>query len=178
MESLVASFVRFIFVRFRSALRCLGAVPAGLLLFAATQSLGEQPSGADYTRDIRPILSAACYRCHGPSDSDRQAELRLDVEEEAVGPRKSGASIVPGDAGQSELFRRISSTDPDYRMPPAEAERQLSEDEIDKLRSWIEQGAAWKDHWSFVPLQRPELPATNNSVWARNEIDHFVLKRL
>src|SRR5690606_29906087 len=111
---------------------------------------------ADFNRHIRPILAKNCYACHGPDDSKRQAQLRLDQRDAAIAALPSGtAAIVPGDAPASELYRRITSADADVRMPPAETGLALNEHQIELLRAWIEQGAPYAEHWAFVPPKRP-----------------------
>ena len=125
----------------------------------------EAPS---FNRDIRPILAAKCFVCHGPDEENREAELRLDVREEAV---KSGA-FVPGKPNESELVKRIFSMDSDLKMPPGDAT--LSKKEKQQLRRWVEAGAKYEKHWAFVKPQRVAVPSTT-SKWIRNEIDHFVL---
>lgn len=108
-----------------------------------------------FNRDVRPILSDKCFHCHGPDAKKREADLRLDIREAAV---KTGA-IAPGKPDQSELVRRILSDDPDERMPPAAAKLgHLSEREADTLRRWIEQGAEYENHWSFIPLRPVVVP--------------------
>jgi hypothetical protein len=148
-----------------------------LPLFLVASAYGEE-TGLDYTRDIRPILSAACYQCHGPAEKDRQAELRLDNRTSALADREGHPAIVPGDHAASELYRRISSTDVDERMPPADAARQLTNTEIKQIKAWIDRGAKWQKLWSLTPVQRPPLPGTQGSNWPRNQIDHFILRRL
>ncbi len=110
-----------------------------------------------FNRDIRPILTDKCFACHGLDPSTVEADLRLNLRESAV---ESGA-IVPGVPGKSELIKRIESTDPNLRMPPAEAHNQLTDRERALLRLWIEQGAPYEAHWAYTPLERrtPELPA-------------------
>lgn len=135
----------------------------------------------DFNFHIRSILSDRCYACHGPDKENRQAELRLDTAEGAFVPSQSGevdAVIQPGDPEASELYRRISSDDEFERMPPPESHLSLSPEEIDLIRRWIQQGAEWKEHWSFLPVQSVRPPAIKDSRWARNEIDQFVGARL
>jgi mono/diheme cytochrome c family protein len=140
----------------------------------------------NFTRDIRPILSETCFACHGPDEAAREADLRLDVPGELVGTLvgDDATLIVAGKPDQSELLRRLTSDDVDARMPPKDFGKPLSSDEIDKVRRWIAAGARWRDHWSFVPPERPDVPAVENdtpaalSDWTRNSIDHFVLRRL
>ena len=126
-----------------------------------------------FNRDVRPVLSDKCYVCHGPDAEQRQAGLRLDVEDAA-----KQIAIVPGEPGQSELVRRIFSDDQDERMPPADSKLELTPRERDVLRTWIQQGASWDQHWAFVPLQSPSLPDIRYSQWPRNAIDYFVLSSL
>ena len=159
-----------------------------LLAFAALGWVaGTRTCTADelsYTRDIRPILSANCFACHGPDEQARQAELRLDTRAGATADLGGHQAIVPGDAAASELIRRITSDDPDTRMPPAESNKHLQPEQIEKLRQWVAAGAEYQLHWAFVPPQRPAVPNTELLAdealrrWPRNEIDHFVLARL
>ena len=111
-----------------------------------------------FGRDVLPILSDNCFKCHGPDEKQRQAELRLDVEESAKATRESGLAISPGKPGESLLVERIRSTDPDLRMPPPDSNKKLTPRQIETLTKWIEQGAKWGKHWSLEPLVRPEVP--------------------
>ena len=122
----------------------------------------------DFNRDIRPILSDKCFFCHGPDSEERQADLRLDMENAA-----KESVIVPGDLENSELIARIVSNDADEKMPPAESHKTLSADEIETLKKWIQQGAAYQQHWAFTPPVAPEIPAVNNTAWPKNDIDFF-----
>ncbi len=127
-----------------------------------------------YDRDIRPILSDKCYRCHGPDAESRQADLRLDMPKGL-----SKKIIVAGQPEKSELIRRISSTDDDERMPPPDSKLSLSADQKDLLRRWIAEGATFAEHWSFMPLpDKIAVPAVHNESWPRGPIDRFVLARL
>lgn len=125
----------------------------------------------DYRQQIQPILARDCYACHGPDAQHREAGLRLDIESEA----KTNA-IVAGDADSSPLIERIFETDADVIMPPPETGHQLTETEKSLLRRWIDQGAAWQNHWAFEPIVAPAVPPVD-STWPANEIDHFVLKQ-
>lgn len=156
--------------------------PLSLLAFllAAIPSLSalaaQEP---DYGRDVRPILARNCFRCHGQDEVTREAGLRLDVRESAVGEADSGAiAIVPGDPAGSELYVRVTSSDDSVRMPPADAGEMLSDADIGTLKRWIEQGAPYADHWSFEPPRRSALPAVPRPEWARNAIDYFIIERL
>lgn len=132
-----------------------------------------------FGRDIRPILSDRCFKCHGPDPASRQEELRLDLREDAIVDRGGYAVIVPGDPEASELWHRIDAHDPDEMMPPADSnKKRLSEEEKELVRRWIEDGAPYEKHWAFVPPARPELPPVKNAAWARNEVDRFILARI
>ena len=127
---------------------------------AATKSL----SGSEkvvFDRDIRPILSDKCYFCHGPDANKRAADLRLDDEESA-----KATAIVAGKPDESELIKRILSTDPDVRMPPPESKLTLGDVEKEKLQRWIEQGAEYSKHWAFISLgDSIDVPTVKNEAW-------------
>ncbi len=131
-----------------------------------------------FSRDVRPILSDACFRCHGPDEETREAELRLDQRGGLFDDRDGYAVVTPGDIAKSELVQRLLSDDPDVVMPPPDSKKKLTKRQRDILIKWVEQGAAWERHWSFEKPQRPVVPQTNNANWPRNEIDRFILKRL
>ena len=141
----------------------------------AAEAIGDERP--DFNRDVRPILSDKCYKCHGPDENQRQAELRLDQQEVALADRGGYAAILPGDPDESELIRRIFSDDPDEQMPPVESKLSLSDVEKETLRRWIASGAAWADHWAFIPATAAAPPATE-SPWCRNDIDRFILAKL
>ncbi|MCH7729776.1 MAG: DUF1549 domain-containing protein, partial [Planctomycetes bacterium] len=136
------------------------------------------PRTIQYNRDVRPILADKCFRCHGADQAARQADMRLDEQKDATADRGGYRVISPGKSAASELIRRITSTDDDERMPPSESGLNLNAHQIEIIRRWIEQGAVYQKHWSFIPPQRPELPRVNNAKWGWNEIDRFVLARL
>lgn len=142
-------------------------------------SAAEDSSGGkiDFNRDIRPILSDKCFQCHGPDEETQEADLRLDIREAALahGPP---AAIVPGDPGASEILHRVTADDPDDRMPPAKINKPVSPEEADLLRRWIEQGAEYRGHWSFQPVQKADAPAVEDEDWPVNGIDRFVLAKL
>ncbi|MCE9526250.1 MAG: DUF1549 domain-containing protein, partial [Planctomycetales bacterium] len=154
---------------------------AGGMLLAACEVAycrAESPREIEFNRDIRPILSDNCFQCHGPDSKARQAELRLDREEDAVAERKDGAAIVRGKPAASELVRRITDANADERMPPADSGKKLTAEQIELLRRWVEQGAKWQAHWSFIPPKRPSMPEVSDSAWPRSGLDHFILNRL
>ncbi len=141
----------------------------------------EVPETVDFNFHIRPILSDRCYFCHGPDAENREADLRLDVEEGALAALQDSDgshAIKPGDPEQSEVFLRVSASDEDLRMPPLDSNLALTADEIDLIRRWIEQGAEWKPHWSFTPVKETPVPVSLDTAWPRNEIDQFILARL
>jgi hypothetical protein len=148
--------------------------------FAPNAFPGEpQSKQVDFNFEIRPILSDKCFKCHGPDPRNRKAGLRLDKKEGAFGTTESGSrAIVPGDLEQSELINRITATDKAERMPPESLGRTLSPQEIELLKRWVNQGAPWQAHWSFLAPVRAEPPNVSDHSWPRNPIDHFVLARL
>ena len=133
----------------------------------------------DFHRDIRPILSDACFPCHGPDPKARKAGLRLDRGDLVLQPAKSGQpAIIPGEPGRSELVRRILAEDPEQRMPPPDSHRSLAEAQKHRLQGWIREGAHYPSHWAFVAPRRPDLPPVRHPAWARTPVDRFILERL
>lgn len=139
------------------------------------------PEQIDFNFHVKPILSDRCFKCHGPDANARKTDLRFDTEEGAFARLTESArayALVPGSLSKSEVFHRLISDDPDYRMPPPESNLALTPDEIALILKWIEQGATYKPHWSLIPPEKPDLPAVENAAWPRNGIDFFVLARL
>ena len=133
----------------------------------------------DFNRDIRPILSAKCYACHGPDPEARKAKLRLDLRDEAVKARDGKFAIKPGNAAQSELVKRITTTDLDDVMPPKKGGHPLTTEERALLQRWVEQGAPYSEHWAFTKPQRPAVPKVQSSKFkVQNPIDNFIFARL
>lgn len=135
----------------------------------------------DFNRDIRPILSNKCFKCHGPDKAERQGGtegLRLDTEAGAFEDLGEYSVIVRGKPEESELVRRIESTDGDDKMPPPKSGKQLSAKEIELLKQWIAGGAKYAQHWSYVKPVRPPIPQVQQSRWPQNEVDYFLLSRL
>ena len=132
----------------------------------------------DFNRDIRPILSAHCFQCHGPDAGKRKAELRLDTRLGALAPRDGHKTIAAGQPDKSELFLRITSASADEKMPPAAAKRPLSQAQIELVRQWIIQGANWQEHWAWITPSRPALPSPPDYLdFVRTPIDRFLLSR-
>ncbi len=148
-------------------------VSAGLLILAAmTMSAAEDP--VRFNRDIRPIMSDTCFRCHGPDKSSRMANLRLDIRDEALKPTKSGAiPIVPGDPDNSEIIQRIFATSKAKVMPPVFAHKELTDARKQLIRRWVAEGAKYEGHWAYVPVARPPVPANSP-----HPIDAFIQARL
>jgi hypothetical protein len=147
-------------------------VPLFAFLIALASATAAQ--AIEYNRDIRPLLVQSCYACHGPDSASRQADLRLDQRDAAV----DAGAIEPGKPDESELIRRVFSTDADEVMPPPDHQHQLTAEQKDLLRRWVAAGAEYQSHWSFIAPERPPLPAVKNAGWVRNPIDAFVLARL
>src|SRR5882672_5772106 len=132
----------------------------------------------EFNRDIRPILSDKCYTCHGPDKGNRKSKLRFDNEADAKVDLGGHFAIVPGDPGKSEMVRRITAENKALRMPPVYSGIKLTDREIGLIRDWIDQGAVWEKHWSFIPPKRREAPQVSKPKWVRNPVDAFVLARL
>jgi hypothetical protein len=150
-----------------------------LAAFACLVGPAGAPAGEiEFNRDIRPIFADHRFACHGPDAAKRKARLRLDTEAGAHADLGGRRAIVLGDPRKSELVRRITADDPAERMPPARTGRPLSPAQIERLRGWIAQGAAWQPHWSLIPPRRAAPPAVQRTRWPRSPIDRFILARL
>lgn len=146
-----------------------------VLLLPSGHAAAAEPDTPDFNFQVRPILAAHCLRCHGQDARQRKGDLRLDVGEEAV---KAGA-IVPGHLQKSELWTRITTSDPEEVMPPPKEKKPLNADERSILKRWIEAGAPYAKHWSFVAPVRPKLPVLlSGNARQRSPIDLFVQARL
>lgn len=132
-------------------------------------TLGQET--VDFNRDVRPLLSSVCFKCHGPDEAHRGADLRLDTQEGV-------ATAFEGGLDSSEAWARITSADPDLVMPPPDNPIQLSNEDRETLSRWIVQGAPWQGHWAFIPPQSPDVPIEVGAPWARNPIDHFIAAKL
>ena len=140
----------------------------------AALPLAAPASDISFNRDIRPILSENCFYCHGQDGNKRKADLRLDSRDAAIAKN----AFIPGNPDDSELVKRLVSSDPDEIMPPPDSHRSLSDSQRALLRRWIAEGAPYEPHWAFVPPVRPPVPTVRNAAWARNPIDLFVLASL
>src|SRR5215207_226339 len=134
---------------------------AFLLLMLGAIALGRD---VDFGRDVLPILSDACFHCHGPDEKKREAKLRLDTKEGLFRTLDDVTVVKPGSLKESELIARISSTDEDEVMPPKKGPRQLKPEDIATLKRWVEQGAPWGQHWAFEPMRKPVPPAPGNPI--------------
>lgn len=147
-----------------------------LVVAAGRAGAGE---AIDFQRDIRPILSNHCFRCHGPDEVSREGDLRLDTREGLFGQAAGeGVIVAPGNPAGSELWRRITAEDPNERMPPAGADKPLSPEQIARLEKWIGAGAPWRQHWAYEPPKKPEPPSVADTQWPRGPIDQFILAGL
>ncbi len=152
---------------------------SGPLMSAIAADTSEEQPEVDYSRDVRPIFSDNCYVCHGPDPGRRMTEWRLDIKESALGELDSGEmAIVPGKREESELYLRIRSENKFERMPQAKSGKRLSEEQIELIARWIDQGAPWEEHWAFKKPERPTPVGLMDDAFIRNPIDCFVLARL
>lgn len=125
-----------------------------------------------FNRDVRPIFSENCFKCHGPDEKQRKGGLRLDVFESAR------EALGPGRPEESEVLKRVTAHDPGERMPPAETKTALTGKQIETLRTWIAEGAHYEPHWAFIKPRRPAVPTVKQTAWPRNAIDNFILAKL
>ncbi|MBV6643578.1 MAG: DUF1549 domain-containing protein, partial [Cyclobacteriaceae bacterium] len=159
------------------------SVPLFLLICLITVQCDQKTDGlnlpkkVDFNYDVKPILVQNCYLCHGPDPSSRKGDLRLDTYEGATAMLEDRKAIEPGSPGRSELIKRITHEDPSMMMPPPESNLVLSEYDIAVLTKWIDQGAEWKPHWSFIQPELTKPKSFDKSVSA-NKVDDFVLEKL
>ena len=143
----------------------------------ASWALAEEP--LDFGRQIRPLLAEKCFPCHGLDEDTRETDLRLDTKDGLFAEVESGGvAVVPGDSANSEVYSRLIAEDEYERMPPPDAKKKMTPEEIELVKNWIDQGAPWQQHWSLVAPLRPRAPKINGTAGTRNEIDRFVLARL
>ncbi|MDG1896087.1 MAG: PSD1 and planctomycete cytochrome C domain-containing protein, partial [Fuerstiella sp.] len=155
---------------------CLRLCSALLAIVVSGNSVGAD--APDFNRNVRPILSDRCFACHGPDAAHREADLRLDDIGSLTRDRDGYKVVTPGAPGASELINRITSDDPDLKMPPPDLGKDLTGEEIETLRKWIDGGAEVKAHWAYVPAANQPAPNSKRIFWASNWIDKFVLSRL
>lgn len=158
------------------------AITIAAIACNSSKAAGNTKGIISYNFHIRPILSDKCFVCHGPDANKRAAQLRLDDPESAYAPLKEtkGAfALVPGKPNESEVYKRIISTDPEYQMPAPESHLGLlNVHEISLIKKWIEQGAKYEKHWAFITPEKASLPGINNKVWVKNELDYFILEAM
>jgi len=158
----------------------LGALVAAVLLFPDLNAQEarlrvEVPDRVEFNRDIRPLLSENCTKCHGSDPKSRKGNLRFDTREGMFAEVDKGRyAVVPGSLEKSEVWKRITTTDHDDLMPPAKSGKKLTKAQIEIFKRWIEQGAEWQGHWAFLPLKKPTPPSTRTS----NPIDAYIRARL
>ncbi|HBL42549.1 MAG TPA: hypothetical protein DDZ90_04060 [Planctomycetaceae bacterium] len=143
---------------------------------AGTPAPSEQP--LDFATDIRPLLSDACFSCHGPDPEHREAELRLDLKETVFADHNGQSLIVPGKPAESLIYQRMTATDESERMPPVDSGKKLTASDLAKIRRWIEAGAPWASHWAFQAPVKSAIPAVSKQELIQNPIDAFVLEKL
>ncbi len=149
--------------------------------FALAGCGGSDAPSPNFNWDVRPILSNNCFRCHGPDEDARKAGLRLDLRDAATAelPETPGkTAIVPGRPEASELIRRVSSTDVDVVMPPPDTHLALTADDVAVLTRWIEAGAEYQPHWSFIPPVDPVPPRSTHDATVVNDVDRFIRAKL
>ena len=141
-----------------------------------------------FNRDVRPILLDACFACHGPDEGKRREELRLDTKAGLDAERVSGG-VIPGQGNDvSNFVRRITSSDPEVRMPPPDSGRELSSQQVEILRRWVEQGAPWQKHWTYIVPERVKPPGDSSTLrdfasrsdvsTLSNTVDRFLSERI
>jgi hypothetical protein len=162
--------------------RCCFTLCAMLACVSQVQADDDRVS---FNRDVRPILSDACFHCHGPDDQQRQAGLRFDQRDSVIAKSESGGTpIVPGDLAASELVRRVTSSDESVVMPPPGSGKTISPEQIETLKRWISQGAEYEGHWAFQTVVRPSVPEVDGDsrdagfASSKNPIDRFIEARL
>jgi hypothetical protein len=138
----------------------------------------QTPARLEFNRDIRPILSDACFHCHGPDKNKRKADLSLDTPAGAFEDRGGYQAIVPKHPDKSAVLERLLSSDPAKRMPPRSSGLTVKKEHIDLIRRWIAEGAEYQTHWAFLAPRRSDPPQVKDTSWPRNDIDRFILGRL
>src|ERR1700693_2141709 len=151
-------------------------IPLSLVLLTISAAAADSP--VRFNRDIRPIMSDTCFRCHGPDQRARMAGLRLDIREEALRTTKSGVTpIVPGQPEQSAIIQRVFAQNPAKIMPPQFARKELTAAQKETIRRWVAEGAPYEKHWSYEAVMRPPAPEIKGAK-INNPIDAFIQERL
>lgn len=161
----------------------------GAIVFVATSggiAVSSSPGAApvqtrtiSFNRDVRPILSESCFRCHGNDAADIKGKLRLNDEKDATRDRGGYRAITPGNPSRSMILSRITTDVAEMKMPPPHAGmKPLTDAQIDILAAWIQQGAKYEPHWSFVAPKKPPFPTVKQKDWIKNGVDLFVLSGL
>jgi Protein of unknown function (DUF1549)/Planctomycete cytochrome C len=153
-----------------------GCLVSILPIEAAETSHRQIPDTIEFNRDVRPILSDNCFYCHGPDKNTREAGLRLDTLEGLLSADEHASAVVPGNSADSELIRRILSSDPDEQMPPPETGKTLSQFDREILKRWIDQGGEFQGHWSFLPI--PSVAKASSHPSVAKTIDAHVARSL
>ncbi|MEI7577601.1 MAG: DUF1553 domain-containing protein [Armatimonadota bacterium] len=165
-------------IRFFVPVLSLTLLAAGVV-FAPAQRAAKGAKRIDFNKDVRPILSENCFKCHGPDAKFVKGNLRLSDEKDAKKDRDGEFAILPGEAKESLLIKRAMSTEKSAQMPPPDSGLpRLTAAQVKVLSEWINQGGKYEKHWALVPPKVSELPTVKNSKWVRNEIDRFVLAKL
>jgi hypothetical protein len=155
------------------------ACSLGLLLILSAVGLRAEP--VDYSRDIKPIVTKHCVVCHSPVR--QKSGFRVDTPALLIQGGDSGPAVVPGKSAQSRLIHAVTGTEDMSRMPPEESGERLSDEEVELLRQWIDEGAKAptetpaadpRKHWAFQPIERPTVPKVADAAWSANPIDVFV----
>ncbi|MBO0723775.1 MAG: DUF1549 domain-containing protein, partial [Blastocatellia bacterium] len=160
---------------------CFSAILLIIIFFMYPDRKVGAEGEISFNRDIRPIFSDTCFRCHGPDKNARQAGLRLDIRDEATRKTKSGiVPIVPGNPDESEIVHRIFANDEAEMMPPKWAHKELTAKQKELIKRWVAEGAKYEGHWAYQPIKRPAIPEIKDvsSAPVRNPIDAFIRTRL
>ncbi len=145
-------------------------MPEQALSQDADSTKASLPEVVEFNRDIRPILSDNCFFCHGPDKNKREAELRLDTKIGLHGSDDKTGALVAGNPAESELFKRVISTNDETKMPPAKSGKSLTEHDIQLLKKWIEQGGQFEGHWAFLPIRTDNHEASANAPFQSNSV--------
>lgn len=135
------------------------------------------PERIEFNRDVQPILSDNCFKCHGFDKNHREGERRLDTRDGALADSEGVRAIVPGNLGESDAHLRIHSTDKDELMPPPKSGKKLTARQIAILDKWIERGAKYQPHWAYIAPMRPTVPTVSEEAFVKNPVDALVLAR-